>query len=198
MRLLCTSASVWWEDDEADEGGTKERSCSSTDETRRRIEMKLKLSRFLPNNELHSYLAKSHHLLRIRSSATTELRPTTEADLIIFNFANVTQSEKFLRDVSCLCHRSFRDHLAQVVGVRSSHVNNIRRTKILLLRARFERVAVSFCVVITYRQLTHHLRQSPAGQLSWYFLRRRRQNIKIDTVARWDQCRNGLAIKQIH
>lgn len=110
----------------ADEGGTKERSCSSTDETRRRIEMKLKLSRFLPNNELHSYLAKSHHLLRIRSSATTELRPTTEADLIIFNFANVTQSEKFLRDVSCLCHRSFRDHLAQVVGVRSSHVNNIR------------------------------------------------------------------------
>lgn len=107
-------------------GNERTKSCSSTDETRRRIEMKLKLSRFLPNNELHSYLAKSHHLLRIRSSATTELRPTTEADLIIFNFANVTQSEKFLRDVSCLCHRSFRDHLAQVVGVRSSHVNNIR------------------------------------------------------------------------
>lgn len=35
------------------------------DDESSRIEMKLKLSRFLPNNELHSCPAKSRHLFRI-------------------------------------------------------------------------------------------------------------------------------------
>lgn len=82
--------------------------------TRQRIEMKLKLSRFLPNNELHSSPSAPrilHHLAECIASAQQP-----GAVLIIFNFASVT----------CNANRRATDFTGYFYSVRPGSTDHLR------------------------------------------------------------------------